>query len=421
MRRRIIIGAAAAAACALIGLSIYRQLPKRGTESPAVAVPVVVSTPRRGEVKRSLRYSGTLKPTAMVTITPKVPGRIERIGVREGDWVRQGQVVAAMEDDAVRLQVEQAAGAYSAAQAQYEKAKKGVRSEELENAEALVDQAEKDFDTAEESYQRLERLYKEGTISRSRYEEGERQYRSAQTQLENARRSLQMMQRGASNEELSMAESQMKAMEAQYELARLQLRNAEVVSPISGRVAKVHTDPGNMAAQSTPLITVVEEDPMLVAIPLPEKHYGELREKQADIEARLELNALPGRIFSGHLSAVSPTIDPTSRTFEVEVELGNPDGLLHAGMFARVELVLERVPDALLIPTAALLNRGGKQGVFVLSHASPRLAHFVEIRAGLTEGDVVQVLEGLSQDSEVVSEGNAFLEEGQLVEAKGSQ
>jgi RND family efflux transporter MFP subunit len=328
-----------------------------------------------------------------------------------------------MEDDVVRLQMEQAAGAYRAAEAQNEKAKKGVRSEELANAEALLAQSEKDVAAAEDSYERLGKLYKEGTISRSKYDDADRQVSSARTQLENARRNVQMMQNGASSEDLGMAESQMQAMQAQYSLAKLGLDNARIASPLSGRVVKVHTDQGNMAGQTTPLVTIVQDDPMLVRVPLPEKRYGELRERQGSLEAVVTLNALPGTTFSGRVSAISPVIDPASRTFTVEVELANARGLLRAGMYANVDLVLERFPDALLVPAVAVVERGGKMGVFTVHEDNSQIARFTETKVGLAQGDSVQVLVGLSDADRVVAEGNTFLEDGQtvvLMDAPGS-
>jgi len=400
----------------LIGYSVMTRILAQSVKpDESAGVPVVVTHPRRGEILRTLSYAGTLQPNAMVTLTPKVAGRIERIFVKEGDWVGRDQVLAQMDDQVVRLQADQAAGALAAAQAQFDKARKGVRSEELQNAEASLAQAEKDLSTAEQNFQRSERLFKEGAISRSKFEDGQRQFQNAQTQLDNARRSVQMMQKGASSEELSMAESQVKAMQAQYDLARLQMDYAKVTTPVAGRVAKVHTDQGNIAGQATPLVTVVQDDPILVKIPVPEKYYGDIKARAAMIEARVSPNALPGETFQGRVSAVSSTVDPASRTFTVEVELANGAGRLHSGMYAGVDLVVERIPDALLVPTVALLKRGGKTGVYTVVEANSQHARFVEVATGLAEGESTQVLSGLAEADRVVSEGNSFLEEGEKV------
>ena len=243
----------------LIAYSVYRRVAGTSANQEGVQeVPVVAARPHRGEIERILAYSGTLGPKSLVTLTPKVAGRIEKILVKEGDPVRAGQILVQLEDDVVRLQMEQAASALRAAQAQYEKAQKGVRQEELENSQALLTQAEKDFTTAEENFKRSERLYKEGAIAKARFEEAQRQYGSVQTQVDNARRNVQMMEKGASTEEQRMAQANMKAMEAQYNLARLQVDFTRIGSPISGTVARVFVDEGNLASQTTPILAIIE-------------------------------------------------------------------------------------------------------------------------------------------------------------------
>lgn len=421
----ILVGVAVAA---LIGYSIMRRvLPPRVDAGGAEAVPVSVENPRRGDIERTLSYAGTLTPAAVVTLTPKVAGKIERILVKEGDLVRQGQLLARLEDDVVSLQAAQAASALEAARAQREKARKGVRPEELANAEASLAQAEKDFTSAEDSFARAERLYREGTIARTRFEDAERQYRAAETQLANARRGVAMMQQGAGAEEQGMAEANMKALQAQYDLAKLQADNTRVLSPIAGRVARVLIDEGNMASQATALLVIVRDEEMSMRIPLPEKLYGEFHERGGAITAQVTLPALPdAKPLAGRIASISPTVDPASRTFTAEVLIANPRGRMRAGMYAKVDFVMERAEGALLVPLSAVVKRGEKQGVFIVEEAAAEgspdraaAARFREVVLGLRDGSKTQVLQGLAETDFVIIEGNAFLDDGQAVAPQG--
>jgi HlyD family secretion protein len=424
MKKRIAWILVAVAAAGLIGYSVYRRVSAKVVDTAdGAAVPVSVVQPRRGEIERTLSYAGTLSPSSQVTLTPKIAGRIERILVKEGDAVRQGELLVLIEGEAASLQAMQAASALEAARAQREKARKGVRSEELASAQASFAQAEKDLATAEESYRRADRLYREGTIAKAAFEEAERRHRAASTQLENARRSVQMMEQGASAEDQGMAEANVKAMQAQYDLAALQAGYTRVLSPIAGRVARVLIDEGNMASQSTALLVVVRDEQMSIRIPLPEKLYGEFRERREAIETRVMPAALPGTApLVGRISSISPTIDPSSRTFTAEITLANEDGRLRAGMYANVDFVMERVPGALLVPLSAVVARGEKRGVFIVGHETsegasetPGVARFRELRLGLEDSSSAQVLDGLAESDMVVAEGNAFLEDGQVV------
>lgn len=411
MRRRWPWVVLLAAVLGLAGYAAAKRLSREG-EPEAPAVPVSAERPRRGPIERTLAYAGTLEASSRVAVTPKTEGRIERILVREGDQVRAGQLLARMEEDTARLELEQAESALNAAQAQQDRARKGVRDEELANARALLAQAEKDLADAEESFHRAERLLQEGALARASFEEAERAYRGAKTQADNARRSVQMMEQGASAEEQRLAEANVRASRARADLARLQLEFTRVRSPLAGRVARVPIDEGNAASRGTVLAVIIQDDPLLLRVPIPEPHYAEFNRRGASIRARVRPTALPGaEAFPGKVSLVSPTVNPASRTFLVEVALANPAGLLRAGMYANVEFVLEREEAALLLPLRALVQRAGRQGVFVVD-PGPR-AGFREVEVGIRDDAQVQVLRALSEQDLVIEEGNAFLEDGQ--------
>jgi len=349
----------------------------------------------------------------MVTVLSKVPGRVERILVSEGQAVRKGQLLVLMEDDVARLQADQAAAALEAAQAQLEKARRGVRTEELENAQASLANAEKDLADAETNFQRAERLYADGAITRAAREEAQAKLRASRTGVDNARRSVQMMEQGASSEEQRMAEAQLAAARAQYDLGRLNLDNTRVSAPIAGQVARIPVDEGSLAGLATPLAVIVNETAMVVKAALPERHYGAFLAGGERIRTRVEFAALPDRgAIPGRLVAVSPTIDPASRTFTAEVEVSDPGAGLASGMYASVTFEVERAQDALLVPTAALCSRGGGRGVFVVEG---EVARFRTIKTGIESEGAVQVLEGLAVGERVVVDGNAFLEDGQRV------
>ena len=415
MKRRIIGIAVLLVLAALVGWSVWSRFGRRESAAEPVAVPVTVQTPRRGPISRTLRYSGTLQPRAQVTVLSKVPGRVERILVSEGQAVKKGQLLVRMEDDVARLQADQAAAALAASQAQLEKARRGVRPEELANARATLANSEKDLADAETAAQRAERLYAGGVITEAAREEAQAKLRAARTGVDNARRSVRMMEQGAASEEQRMAEAQLASAQAQYELAQLNLQNTRVTAPIDGQVAKIPIDEGNLAGLATPLAVIVNETAMVVKAALPERHYEAFLAGGEGIRAQVTFAALPGRgALPGRLVAVSPTIDPASRTFTAEVEVSETGVGLASGMYANVTFETERAPDALLVPEAALCSRGGVRGAFVVDGG---LARFRALATGIEAEAVVQVLEGLETGDRVVVDGNAFLEDGQRVNA----
>ena len=226
---------------------------------PRQQVTVRVERPRIGVIERVLHTSGTLRAGSTINVTSKVAGRIEAVPVQEGQSVAEGDLLVQIEEQTPRLQLEQAYAAWQAAQAQYEKALRGPRPEELENARALYEKAEKDLVTAEESFTRSEQLYNSGTIPKAQFEQAESSLRAARTELENARRSLQMLEEGATEEEKRMARAQADAARASYELARVQLENTRIRAPGPAVVARILQDAGNIVGTSAPILVLVQD------------------------------------------------------------------------------------------------------------------------------------------------------------------
>jgi HlyD family secretion protein len=417
MRRRLVTIAVIAVLAGLVGWAVWSRFGRRETAAEPVATPVAVQNPSRGAISRTLRYAGTLEPRAIVTVLSKVPGRVERILVSEGDAVRKGQLLVLMEDDVARLQADQASAVRAAAQAQLEKARRGVRPEELANAQATLAAAEKDLADAETASQRADRLYADGAITRAAHEEAQAKLRAARTGVENAERSVRMMEQGAGSEEQRMAEAALASAQAQEDLAKLNLDNTRIAAPIGGQVAKIPIDEGNLAGAATPLMVIVNETAMVVKAAIPERHYGAFLAAGESIRAEAAFAALADRgALPGRLITISPTIDPASRTFTAEVEVTDPKGDLRSGMYARVTFQVEHADDAVLVPAPALCTRSGVRGVFVVDGD---VARFRALKTGIEDGGMVQVLQGLADGERVVVDGNAFLEDGQRVSVGG--
>jgi HlyD family secretion protein len=388
-----------------------------GTAEPEQRVTVRAELPRSGVIERVLSTSGTLTAGSTITVTSKVAGRIEAIPVQEGQGVARGELLVQIDEQTPRLQLDQAHAAWQAAQAQYEKALKGPRPEELENARALYEKAEKDLAMAEESFARSEQLYGSGTIPKAQFEQAESTLRAARTELENAGRSLQMLEQGASAEEKRMARAQADAARASYQLARLQLENTRIRAPGAAVVARVLQDEGNIVGTSTPILVLVQDERIQVEIELAEKYYGDILSSGGSLESRIFPQAYPGaEAFQGRIFTVAPTINPRSRTFTVTVDIADPRDLLRPGMYAEVELVLQRIPDALLIPASAMLERAGQRVVFVVEGSGrSAVASARKVVPGLTNAAEVQILSGIDPEDRVIVEGNSFLEEGQSI------
>jgi HlyD family secretion protein len=422
------------------GLVIFQLLVGGRTEIEFQPTPVQIGQLERRTLEEQITFSGNLQPETTAQVIPKVSGRIIELFVREGAVVTQDQPLARLDDDVLRIQTQQARAAWEAADAQYQRVLQGARPEEIESAQASLDQARADLENARSNFERTENLFRAGTISQARFEEARNAFTNAQTQVENAQRSVNLLRGGARIEEIQAARSQAESALRQYELAQLQLSYTIITSPVTGRVARVLSDEGNLASPQAPLFSIISEGTIFARIPVPEGLYSRFFLNSENIRARVRAIAFPGEpLFAGTITRVGSTIDPLTRTFEVEVGIENRQELLRPGMYVNVTFTLNTLENALSLPVRSVLLRDGQQVVFVFtqdhqqpqeSSDSPNIDGSIPMGLGVVEmrpvvvgtqtRTTLEIIDGIDTNDWVVVAGNSFLEHGQRVRANVS-
>ena len=196
---------------------------------------------------------------------------------------------------------------------------------------------------------------------------------------------------------------------AQHRLAKLELSYGTVVAPISGVVAARMIKPGNFVQINSTVFKLVDNSRLEAKLNVPERDIELLRAGQPVV---LEVDALPGKAFEGSISRIAPMIDPGSGTFQV-ISTFDGGGLLQAGMFGRVRIHYDQRPNALVIPRSALLEDGGTPAAYVVRGGKATRA---PLQLGFTEGEWVEVRDGLGEGDAVVVAGKAALREGSAVQ-----
>jgi membrane fusion protein (multidrug efflux system) len=199
------------------------------------------------------------------------------------------------------------------------------------------------------------------------------------------------------------------ALRAAYDRARLELSYTDIRAPINGVVSARYIKLGNTISANSPTFRVTDLDPLVAYVHIPEKEFRKLAPKQP---AEVVVDALAGERFSGMISRISPTVDPTTGTFRARVEVPDPTRRLKPGMFARVNIVYERREDALQLPRAAILDADGSESVFLVVDGK---AEQRTVRTGLANNGWLEVVEGLDGSERVVVVGQAGLKTGTAV------
>lgn len=366
-----------------LGWQVYQRLdevqaekPKRSRDKNA-AVAVQVAPIEQGSIALERVFSGTLEARAEFVVAPKISGRLMRLDVDLADYIKRGQAVAEL-DNAEYVQ--------AVAQAEADLA---VAKANLAEARSLLKIAEREL-------QRIEQLKVRGATSASQRD-------SAQAE------------QLAKAAHLQVTRAQIARAEAVLETAKIRLGYTRVTADWHGGaeqrvVAQRYVDEGETVAAQTPLLRIVELDPISAIIHVTEADYAEL---QIGLAVSLSTDAYAGRVFSGHIERIAPVFQTNSRQARVEIRIANPDFLLKPGMFVRAKVVLSSVDNAILIPLQALTRRNHQDGVFMLD-AAQKTVQWHEVQRGIQQGERLQVV-GEDLQGQVVVLGQQLLNDGTQV------
>ena len=214
----------------------------------------------------------------------------------------------------------------------------------------------------------------------------------------------------------SVAQSELDRAEANYDIAIAQIKNTEAVieqktiyAPFSGRVGIRQINLGQYLSAGAPIVTIQSYDTIFVNFTLPQQMMDQV---DTGMQITLKSDAYPERAFEGKLTAISPQVDPVTRTIELQGTLDNPEGLLRPGLFVDVTLTLPESDDVIAIPVTAIIYAPYGNSIYKVSRntdeeSDPPTATVKQsfIRIGQRKGDFVSVLNGLDAGDEVVSAG----------------
>jgi membrane fusion protein, multidrug efflux system len=207
--------------------------------------------------------------------------------------------------------------------------------------------------------------------------------------------------KAVSQEEYDKAFNTHQITHAEIDLIRTQISKTEIYAPFSGQIGLRDVSPGGFISSSTLVARLQQTDPVKVDFAIPEKYRGKVQ-KGTLIKFRVEGN---DSFFTGHVYAIEPKIDPATRNVSLRAKCPNPTGLLIPGSFAKVDIVLDNIPDALVIPSESIipimngekiyLCRNGK-AVSQIIQTGIRTEREVEVTGGLKPGDTL-ITTGLLQ------------------------
>ncbi len=332
--------------------------PNQVAITPALAENLKFGTPEMMAVDGTLQVAAHVETDArrIARVGSPVSGRIVNLLVFEGQQVKTGTLLAML------------------------------HSTDLSDTQLALIKASSQRGLAEASEKRAEQLLAAEVIGSAELERRRAELLQASTQVESCRTQL----RG-----LGMTEAQIRQLESNRKISA----DYPIVSPRSGTVLKREITIGQVVQPADPAFTIADLSSVWIVANVPEEDAGQL---QKHMQVEVHIPALAQQRIGGHLSFISPIVDPATRTVEVHMDVANPTGLLKPDELAGMTLT-GRTDHKLTVPNAAVVREDNHDYVFVQN--GPRTYMLHEVSLGEEQNDHRVVLSGLEQDQHIVTEG----------------
>jgi RND family efflux transporter MFP subunit len=348
-----------------------------GSRGPRPPMTVELTPVVRKDMIDTVTVVGNLIGAATVDAVPRGQGRLDAVYVKLGDPVHRGQALAKIEDREIVEQIRQAEATYNVSQ-------------------ATIRQREADLKLAQNNLERSRSLFERDLLPRQTFDDTDARYQAAVAQLE-------------------LAQAQMAQAKSRLDELKINLANTVITSPVDGFVGKRTLDPGASVGVNTSFISVVDIRTVRLIINVVER---DLRRITQGTAVATEVDAYPGETFQGTVARVAPILDPATRTAQVEIEVPNRGYRLKPGMYARARFTVEEHRNALVVPTASVVDQQGKLGVWVPEGDQPK---FTPVVVGIEQQDLTEVVSGLNEGQRVISTGATALRPGDRIVMSGQR
>ena len=383
----------------ILGLSSCSKTSGKQVDAVAnrpIAVRVLLVEQR--QLRRNVEAVGSLFPLEEVSVSSEVEGRVQQVLVDVGDHVSAGQTIVKVVPTELQLTYDQQRAALQQA-----KARLGLpdNSEEIKDIKsaAEVKKAAADLADAEQKFQRAKTLFEQGLTPKQSFDEAESRYNAA-------RAAYDLSVQAVENLRGQLAQSR-----AATALAQKKVNDSNIRAPFAGQIRERTVTQGQYLKVQTPVMVIVNIDPLRVRLRVPEKMAAWVKTGQ---QVTVTVEAYADRTFSGKITRINPSVDQQTRAFEVEALIDNHESLLKPGFFVKATIPSNYVVDALVVPQDALLYVYGVYKVFVIDGTTLKEK---EVKIGERYGDDVEIAEGLAPGERIaLATKGQTLKEGATIE-----
>ncbi len=351
---------------------------------------------------------GTAMPDREGAVSAEISGLVIKLDVREGDFVKQGQLICKLKDTALKLQYDQAKAELEGLQQYLDELLAGTRKEDIDRLKALVKEAQAVKEKWDREKKRIERLYKEKAASIKEYQDTISDWQSAVQKYYQMKAELAKAIAGPRKQTIARARAQVQAQQARVNQIKDQIDKTSIYAPYTGYVTAKKTEIGQWVTIGGSIVEMIAINTILARVDVPESAINYIR---LNDKAEIWIDAL-NRKFTGRIAHIIPRGDPAARTFPVEIAIDNRSGQIKAGMFVRAKLPAGPMMNVMVVPRDAIIFKGPTRTIFVIRN---NIAMPIMVETGLEYTEKVAVFGKLKPNELVVIRGNERLRPGQPI------
>ncbi len=330
---------------------------------PETQVAVQAEYPEQGAISEHILADAVLAPLAQAAIVPKISAPVRKFYVQRGSRVKEGQLLATLENSDLAAVAQDNKGSYMAAEAAFATATQAQVPEDTQKAEADVAQTKANLDLNLSIVKNRKQLFAEGAIPGRDLDTAQAALVQAQAAYNAAAKHLESVRSVSREAALKAAQGQLTSAEGKFKGAAAQVSYSEIRSPINGVVTDRTLFAGETAAAGAPLLTVMDTSSLLAKTHIAQSLAQRMKEGD---KAMVTVKGLSGPV-AARVALISPALDPGSTTVEVWVKIDNKAGKLKVGTQVKLSITGRTDAHALQVPASSILTaQDGSKSVMVV-------------------------------------------------------
>ncbi len=393
--------------CAIAAILCVASGCRKDEKEKEPVVSVQTTPARRASISQVISAEAVVYPLEQATIAPKITSTIKRFHVQRSTRVKKGQLLVELENSDLSGAALASKGDFKQADATYVNTVNASLPQQIQKAELDAAATKAAFDAQQKVYDSRKELFQQGALPRRELDLAEVALLQARSQNEQAQKQLADLRRVGQEQGLKAAQGTRESAQGRMLAAQAQLSYSEIRSPIDGVVTDRPLYEGDLANANQPILIVMNTSRLIAKAHIPQSEAAVLK---VGNPAELKIPGLDEPI-NGHVSLVSPALDPGSTTIEVWVEASKPDPALKPGMSVELSMTAKMVKDALVVPTTAVF-KNSEGADYVLLAGSDEKAHQKTVRLGIRNSDLTQIASGINPGDPVITTGGYAVPEG---------